>query len=79
MNQQPTAITLQARMIDGVLRIHSMDGKPVDMVAISSGDADAAYRLSIGMAQYWRKALGHEPLPTGSQLKKAAYSNGHHR
>lgn len=74
MTQPTTAITLQARMDDaGVLRIYSMDGKPCDMVAISSGDADQAYRISMSMAQYWRKALGQQPLPTGAQLKKAAY------
>ena len=78
MTQPTTAITLQARMIDGVLRIYSMDGQPVDMVAISSGDAETAHRLSVGMAQYWRKALGREPLPTSNQLKKTAY-NGNHR
>jgi hypothetical protein len=71
-------ITLQARKDDaGVLRIYSMDGQPCNMVAISSGDAETAYRLSMSMSQYWRKALGMEPLPTGKQLKKAAY--GHHR
>lgn len=74
MSQPTTAITLQARVDDaGVLRIHTIDGKPCDMVAISSGDADQAYRISMSMAQYWRKALGQEPLPTGNQLKKAAY------
>jgi len=79
MTQPTTAITLQARMDDaGVLRIYAMNGQPCDMVAISSGDADQAYRISMSMAQYWRKALGREPLQTGTQLKKAAYS-GHHR
>lgn len=79
MNQPTNAITLQARHDEaGVLRIYSMNGQPCDMVAISSGDAETAYRLSMGMAQYWRKALGQEPLPTGAQLKKAA-SSGHHR
>lgn len=74
MTQPTTAITLQARKdSDGVLRIFSMDGQPCDLVAISSGDAETAYRLSMGMAQYWRKTLGQEPLPTGAQLKKAAY------
>ncbi len=74
MTQPTTAITLQARMDDaGVLRIYSMDGQPCDMVAISSGDADQAYRISMSMAQYWRKALGQQPLLTGNQLKKAAY------
>lgn len=74
MAQTTTAITLQARKDDdGVLRIFSMDGQPCDLVAISSGDAEAAYRLSMGMAQYWRKTLGREALPTGAQLKKAAY------
>jgi hypothetical protein len=76
--QPTTAITLQARKDEaGVLRIYSMDGQPCDMVAISAGDAETAYRLSMSMAQYWRKAMGMEPLPTGKQLKKAAY--GHHR
>ena len=79
MNQPTTGITLQARMDDtGVLRIYSIDGTPCDMVAISSGDAEQAYRLSMGMAQYWCRALGQQPLPTKSQQKKAAYS-GHHR
>lgn len=65
---------MQARKDEsGVLRIYSMDGQPCNMVAINSGDAETAYRLSMGMAQYWRKALGQEPLPTGNQLKKAAY------
>lgn len=73
MNQLTTVITLQARMESGVIRIYSMDGQPCDMVAISSGDAEQAHRLSVGMAQYWRKALGREPLATGKQLKKAAY------
>lgn len=74
MAQPTTAITLQARMDDaGVLRIYAMDGQPCDMVAISSGDAEQAHRLSVGMAQYWRRALGREPLRTGAQLKKAAY------
>ncbi len=79
MTQSTPAITLQARMDDaGVLRIHSMNGQPCDMMAIPSGDAEQAYRISMSMAQYWRKALGREPLQTGAQLKKAAYS-GHHR
>ena len=73
MTQPTNAITLQAREIDGVLRIYSMNGAPCDLIAISSGDAETAYRLSIGMAQHWRKALGQQPLPTGAQLKKAAY------
>lgn len=79
MAQPTTAITLQARIDEaGVLRIYSRDGQPCDMVAISSGDAEQAHRISVSMAQYWRKALGREPLATGAQLKKAAYS-GHHR
>lgn len=79
MTQPTNAITLQARIDDaGVLRIYSKDGQPCDMVAIPSGDAEQAHRLAVGMAQYWRKQLGREPLATGAQLKKAAYS-GHHR
>jgi len=74
LNQQPTAITLQARHdADGVLRIHSMDGSPVNMVALPASTVEKLANLSTEAAQYYRRVLGQQPMATSSQMKKAAH------